>query len=450
MTHVSQLIQSDPPLWTAGCSAYKYNANLHRKYRITSRFGDVYDLTYRDGNVIYLPRGLCPTANDDRRDHGEPIAVDCKIKPRSDEQSRVFSETVDFLKAGQSGIVEAYTGFGKTVLGLFAAAMVGRKTLIVTTKDDLFRYWKEEAQKFLGLSPSEVGEIRQDTCTVKGKKVVIAMIHSLSIDGRYPSEIVDGFGLVIFDECHRVPAEQFSRTAGMFPAKLRLGLSATPERADGKETLIHAHIGPVRVRTEAEMMVPKVLRFTSSWTCPRVPRRDPTTGRSELVKLPHSAGKTGGVLKRLIQDEARNQTLANLAFTGWKKGRKIVLFSDMLDHLDTMRQLLAAMELPLRQMSLYVGGMKEAELDRAKGKPVLLATYQMMSEGTNIPWLDLGIMGTPRSSVIQPCGRIRREYPDKPEPVWMDMLDTDSPVFRGYARRRLEWYRKIGATVKDM
>ena len=36
----------------------------------------------------------------------------------------------------------------------------------------------------------------------------------------------------------------------MFPALLRLGLSATPYRADGKELLIQAHIGPMRAKTE--------------------------------------------------------------------------------------------------------------------------------------------------------------------------------------------------------
>lgn len=449
MTHVSQLIQSSQPLWTAGWSAYPYSAEMFNKFRVTSRFGDVYELAKRDGKVLLLPRGVCPVSADDRRDAGAAIAVNCKIVPRPN-QVEVFEKTVDFLKAGKSGVVEAYTGWGKTVLGLFALAQVGVKTLIVTTKDDLFRYWRDEAKSLLGLADDEVGEIRQDACEVKGKKVVVAMIHSLAIDGRYPEWITDEFGLVIFDEVHRLPAEQFSKTAGMFPARLRLGLSATPERADGKELLVHAHIGPVRVRTEAQMMVPKVLRFHSNWKCPLVPRRDVLTGRSELIRLPHSGGKTGAVLKRLIQDDERNQMLANLVFTGWKKGRKLVFFSDMLDHLDTIRQMLLAMDLPMRQMSPYVGGMKEKELDRAKGKPVLLATYNMMAEGTNIPWLDLGIMGTPRANVTQACGRIRREYEGKPEPVWMDIVDNDSPVFAGYAKSRLRWYNKIGAVVKDM
>jgi len=86
----------------------------------------------------------------------------------------------------------------------------------------------------------------------------------------------------------------------------------------------------------------------------------------------------------------------------------------------------------------------------ASVKPVILTTYRMMSEGTDIPWLDTCVMGTPRADVVQIVGRIRREYPDKPQPIVMDFIDRDSPVFAGYANKRLNWYKKLGAEVKRM
>ena len=73
----------------------------------------------------------------------------------------------------------------------------------------------------------------------------------------------------------------------------------------------------------------------------------------------------------------------------------------------------------------------------------------MMSEGTSIDWIDTCILAMPRSAVTQPVGRIRREYPDKLPPVVMDVIDSDSPVFQGYANARLKWYRSIGCAVKD-
>ena len=45
---------------------------------------------------------------------------------------------------------------------------------------------------------------------------------------------------------------------------------------------------------------------------------------------------------------------------------------------------------------------------------------------------------------------VRREYPDKKQPVVMDVVDADSPVFANYAANRKKWYRSIGAEVVDM
>ena len=112
----------------------------------------------------------------------------------------------------------AFTGWGKTLLGYHAAYVTGRKTLVVTTKDDIYKQWIEGAQKFLQLPAARIGEIRGDKCEVQGTDFCVAMIHSLSKDGKYPEWITKGFGLIIYDEVHRLPAEQFSVVADMFPA----------------------------------------------------------------------------------------------------------------------------------------------------------------------------------------------------------------------------------------
>lgn len=83
-------------------------------------------------------------------------------------------------------------------------------------------------------------------------------------------------------------------------------------------------------------------------------------------------------------------------------------------------------------------------------RPVLLTTFTMMAEGTNLPWLDTCAIIMPRSKITQIAGRIRREYEGKPEPVILDFIDMDSHVFAGYASSRLAWYNKIGCKVVDI
>lgn len=450
MTSVAKLLMTEPPLFTAATAVYPYSPDLERKFKAHTSFGDPFQLSRRQGDLLQVPRALCPVANDDRRDPGQDIEITRFIEPRDAEQHRVFHETLAFLQAGMSGQVSAPTGMGKTALALFCAAELKKKFLVVVTKEDLLIQWIEEALKFTSLERKDIGIIQQDKCEVKGKKMVVALIHSLSLEGRYPDWIVDGFGLVIWDECHRLPADQFLATAGMIPARLRLGLSATNNRADGKEVAVQAHIGPIRVKGMVEQMVPRVFRFTSPWVCPKVTRKDPETGQVRIIKLPHGAGKTGLILKKMIKDPLRNKLLVDLVETAFEKNRKTVFFSDSLDHLKIVHAGCLERGIPKANMSFYVGGMKKDARDLAKTKGIIFSTFAMMSEGTSIDWLDLVILGSPRSNVVQPVGRVRRIWKDKPQPVVFDVIDADSPVFAGYSVTRLTWYKKIGAVVENM
>lgn len=451
-TQLTKLLRTDQPLSTGATAVYPYSKKLERQYRFKSRFDDEVLLHELDGlGNIHLPRALCPLGKVDERDDGEDVIFAKCPEPR-DHQVKLFDETTEFLKNGQSGVVVAYTGWGKTVLGYKAAHVLQKKTLVVTTKDDIYQQWLKGAEKFLGLKPHQIGEIRQDKCEVVGTSFVVAMIHSLSKEGKYPDWITKGFGLVIFDECHRLPADSFSKVAAMFPAKVRLALSATPNRQDGKELLLYAHVGPIRAQTEAQLMIPKVLRFHTNWQCPRVIRKDKKTGEKKVVRIAHSPGKTAHIEKMMAADPLRNQLIGELIMQARGKDRQIVVFSSLHEHLRTIARVLNTMGVSNKDIGYYIGAQTKAEQEaRAKAttKPILLTTPQMMGEGTDLPWYDTCLLAIPRSSIEQIIGRIRREYPDKKEPVVMDLLDNDSPLFSGYASQRRSTYRKIGATVKD-
>src|SRR6185436_18461498 len=58
------------------------------------------------------------------------------------------------------------------------------------------------------------------------------------------------FGLVVFDECHHLPSEAYALAAEQCLAPYRLGLSATPERADGKDAMLVSLVGPVAYRKD--------------------------------------------------------------------------------------------------------------------------------------------------------------------------------------------------------
>jgi superfamily II DNA or RNA helicase len=58
------------------------------------------------------------------------------------------------------------------------------------------------------------------------------------------------FGLVVFDECHHLPGDAYALAARFAIAPFRLGLSATPERADGRDALLAELVGPTVYRKD--------------------------------------------------------------------------------------------------------------------------------------------------------------------------------------------------------
>src|SRR5581483_9701089 len=58
------------------------------------------------------------------------------------------------------------------------------------------------------------------------------------------------FGLVVFDECHHLPSEAYALAARSCLAPYRLGLTATPERADGRDAMLVDLVGPTVYRKD--------------------------------------------------------------------------------------------------------------------------------------------------------------------------------------------------------
>lgn len=239
----------------------------------------------------------------------------------------------------------------------------------------------------------------------------------------------------------------------MFNARIRIGLSATHERADGKEILLAGHIGPKRAVAEKAMLVPKIIRYHTGFIVPKVKRYDKATGQSAVVKLPHSAGKTMHVEKYLAADKERNEYLVDTIVTAYDKGRRIIVFSSLIEHLETLMNECNSRKVPMKDMGIYravTTKEDKAEQEKIKARRVIFTTYVKAGEGTDIPWLDTAVFATPRANIVQPAGRILREYEDKKFPLIIDPIDGDSRVFAGYAAKRLVWYKTIGAEVVDM
>lgn len=140
------------------------------------------------------------------------------------------------------GVVVLPTGAGKTYVAHMAIDAAQRSTLIVVPTLNLVAQWHAGLKAAFGLPVGIVGggthQVEMLTVTTYDS----AYIHMEHLGAR--------FGLVIFDECHHLPGEAYSHAAMMSLAPFRLGLSATPERPDGRHELFTDLIGPLVYRQD--------------------------------------------------------------------------------------------------------------------------------------------------------------------------------------------------------
>ena len=427
------------PLETGGSAVYVPDPALVAAFAYEDRFGARVEMAHVRGGRLLAPRAACPIGIIDRRVIGEAIAIRSRVVPRNDEQARVIREATALLEAGESFVLEAATGFGKTACAASILSAISRKTLIVVHKTDLLEQWRAALLQHTELRPEDIGTIQGPAFEVEGRKVTLAMIQTLT-SREWPEALADAFGLVVFDEVHHLGADVFARAASMFRGKLRLGLSATPQRSDGRERTIGAHIGPVRVEARREPLRPLVFTYRSSWRCPRAPSGE---------RIPHEKARTMHVERSIAADPERNRLLVELLLKAHGAGRRTVLFSSLVKHLVLLEQMAIEAGIPAEHVLVYHGKTPKSRHPLVYERPVVLTTWGMLGEGSDVPTLDCALLATPRSNITQAVGRILRELPEKPQPIVLDVQDMDSPVFSDYARSRAWIYRKLRADVRE-
>lgn len=133
------------------------------------------------------------------------------------------------------GVVVLPTGSGKSHVAILAINATQRSTLVVAPTLDLVRQWYDLLRTTFD---QEVG-------IVGGGSHTILPITVTTYDSAYlhMEHLGNRFGLIVFDECHHLPGESYALTARLCLAPFRLGLTATLERADGRQELLAELIG---------------------------------------------------------------------------------------------------------------------------------------------------------------------------------------------------------------
>ena len=360
-------------------------------------------------------------------------------KSLKDKQKPIVDAYMKAAKSVGGGIISVPCGYGKTVIGLYIASALKVKTLVVVHKEFLLNQWKERIKEFL--PDAKIGRLQSNVIHIKGYDIVIGMLQSISMID-YSEEVFEDFGLVIYDECHHLGAETFSKALLKTGTQYTMGLSATPKRLDGLSKVFEWYLGDIvysiKKREEDDVNV-KLIMYKNL-------AQEYSKEILNFRKTPNSAKMINNICDFL----PRTLNIIDHLIDCLKEGRKILMLSDRRNHLNLLNELIPKLEGGKYTSGLYLGGMKEKDLQDTETKDVILGTFSMASEGFDCKYpLDTIFLMSPKSNIEQAVGRIlRQEAKDRKfTPLIYDICDEFS-LFAKQKLKRIAFYNKNNYKMK--
>ena len=402
---------------------------------------DSYFPVFRENeNKIYLPRfyGIerygHPIKNEIQ--DGDNISVDFD-KPLRDYQENIIKVYIDHVKSdcinGGGGILDVFTGSGKTVMSLKILSILSKKTLIIVHKEFLMNQWIERIEEFL--PTAKIGKIQGPVLDIEGKDIVIGMVQTL-YDREFPPNTFTSFGLTIIDEVHRIGSEQFSKTLFKTITPYMLGISATVERKDNLTKILYMFIGnkvySIKRDTDDIVNVRGIYYITndSEFNETETDYRGNPKYSTMITKLCDYGPRSDFVI-RVIRDLIEEEPEKQIMILCHNRSLLTYLFEGI-----THRN--------FATVGYYVGGMKQDKLKETESKQIVLATYAMAAEALDIKSLSTLVMITPKTEITQAVGRILRAKHENP--IIVDIIDKHD-IFKNQWIQRKRFYKKANYRI---
>ena len=338
-----------------------------------------------------------------------------------EEQEELKENSLKLLNDNNTCLIAVYPGFGKTITSLSIISELKKTTLIIVNKIVLVEQWREAIKKFLDM---DVFFIKGKNCKIKPSSIyIVNAINLPKFDIDFLKNL--GIGCVIVDECHLILTKIFSQALFQICPKYLLGLSATPYRSDGFDTLFNLYFGENRLN--------------KSLYCPHK-----VINIDSKIPIEFTLAKNGNINWNSVIDsqsfsQERNELICN--YIEKYKEKNILVLCKRIKQMNLLNEM-------LREKNIDSVTFKESDISFDKESKVLISSFQKVGTGFSHDKLDMLILAVDTEEYfLQYLGRVFRRKDSSP--IILDIVD-DNPVLWKHYRTRAKVYRQCGGTIEKL
>lgn len=408
-------------------------------------------------DAIHLPRGMdqelirrfeeamIPYQIEDQTTTGQ--ALDIRFLGQLRPEQEVM---VNALLDHTHGILVAATGSGKTMMATALISQAKVSTLVIVNNLRILEGWVEtlnsnlqfgnpEFEKSLkktGHFQGKIGVLQANNHTLS-KRVDIAMAPTL-FSKKNIAEILEPYGMIIFDECHHAASVRNIELLDRIGAKRVYGLTATPQRPDGLSPTLFWELGSILSEYSSKEQMKKqtfhryfIVRDTKFMANDQ--------NLSDFMRISQEAS----------YDPLRNLKIVADVLDALEQGRTVLVLTRYVLHASYLAKFLQKAD-PNIELLLNTGTEDKTMITdrlailKEKERVVLIGTYNGMGEGFDFPRLDTLMCTMPVDSSIvisQAIGRIHRQVDAKKDVFVYDYVDRNVSMFqRMFASRQKEYF----------
>ena len=345
-----------------------------------------------------------------------------------EHQEEALANLVKMREEGKTiALVQGATGSGKSAIGVLDAKKVGKRVLFLAhTKELVEQGAKNFETLWKDISVGRFYENFHDTDTF----IVCGSVQSIikNLDQFKP----DDFDYLIIDECHHASAKSYTKILTYFCPKFTLGLTATPERADGEDLLEVfqnvAHKLDIKDAVEAGVLCPvRCIRIKTN-----INMSDVRINGFKYNSLD---------LEETIMIPDRNKLIVD-TYMEYVQGKSTVIFCTSVNHANIIAELLRECGVKAEAVSgsTKADTRKQILKEYADKKIQVLCACDLLNEGWDSPLTEVLFMARPTMSktiYMQQLGRGMRTYKGKDFLMVFDFVDNANMFNCPYSLHRL-------------